>query len=489
MTRAERWALAVAAGAVFAAVSARSAPSDTDLFWHLATARWVVEHGELARVDTFSSTAAGAPLAQQQWLGQLALWAAYATGSWWGIVALRAAGVLAVAGIVLGLCLSRAPRPWVGVLAAAPGLALSRILWVDRPELLGLVAFAGFLVLALAARAGDVRALAALIPLFALWANVHGSFVVGVVLLVALAGEVALFERALRRRFLAGTALAVAATVLNPDLLGAYDGPGWHFANPPRFIEEWAPPDVTTPHGALFALTLFATLAVALLGSGGSTRWVALLVPLAFLGLSAQRHMPLFALAAAPYLAGAIPDALQRVGVRLAPARDPAKLARLSRAPGAGAPVSGPQLGRDAEPRSFAPALALAMLAAVLLGGALAIAPRQPDLRGFPVGALDALRRERGTLFHEYDWGGFLMWSAPEHAVFVDGRLRPYVGSALDDYVAAMSLRPEWRAVFDRRDIALVLVRPGRPLAVRLREAGWQTLAHDTDLVLLRRPR
>lgn len=460
MTPAERWVLALAVGAVFAAAATRFAPNDTDLFWHLATAEWVVEHGALARVDTFSSTAAGATLPQQQWLGQLALWAAYAAGSWWGIVALRAASVLVVVAVVLALCLARAPRPWLGVLAAAPGLALSRIVWADRPELLGLVAFAVFLALALAARAGDVRALGALVPLFALWANVHGSFVVGVALLLSLAVEAALFAPALRRSFLVGTALAVAATLANPDGVGVYDGPGWHFASPPRFLEEWAPPDVTTPHGAVFALTLFATLAVALLGSGGATTWAALLVPLAFLGLSAQRHMPLFALAAGPYLAGALPEALARLGLRLAPA------ARVA---------------------SAAPALVV--FAALVLAGALATAAREPDLRGYPTAALDALRRERGTLFHEYDWGGFLIWSAPEHPVFIDGRLRPYVGATLDDYIAAMALHPEWRAVLERHAVALVLVRPDRPLAVRLREAGWLTLAHDTDLVLLRRPR
>lgn len=456
--RAPVWLFAFAVGSIFAAAASRFPVNDSDLFWHLATGRWMVEHGQLARVDTFSSTAVGAPLPLDQWLGQLVLWASYALGSWWGVLALRTVVVAAIATLVLQASLARAPRAWIGALSAFPGLALSRFVWGDRPELLGLLCFVAFLSLALAARRGDRRALVALPPLFAAWANLHGGFVVGVALLIVLSVEVALFARELARRFLAATALSIAATLLNPAFLGVYESPGWHFLNPPRFIQEWGVPDVTTFAGALYAVTLLGTLGAALLARGGGTTWAALLVPLAFLSLTALRHLPLFALAAAPYLSETLTRLTERFGLKTAASA-----------------------GRVAP-------LPLAAFGVIVLAASLATAPREPDLRGFPLVALVALRGEPGALLNEYDWGGFLIWEVPDHPVFIDGRLRPYVGVVLDDYATAIGVHPGWREVLDRRGVGLVLVRPSGALAVRLREAGWATLAVDDDAVLLRRP-
>lgn len=458
--RLERWSLALAVASIFAFAASRFPADDPDLFWHLATAERVVRDGAFARIDAFSSTAAGAALTLHQWLGQLVLYGAYAIGSWWGIVGLRSLVVLALAAVVVHRALASGARPALAVLAALPGLALGRFVWGDRPELFGVVCLVAFVSLAIAAREGDPRALVVLPLLFALWSNLHGSFVVGVVLLAALLVEVWLFAPELRRAFTIAAAACAVATVAHPDGLAVYESPGWHFANPPRDIQEWGVPDVTTFPGALFATALLGALGAALLGRGAPTYWVVLLAPLAFLGLTALRHMPLFALAAAPYLAAALPDALARLRVVVRP-----------------------------DPRARVPSAVGFALAAVLMLAALVTAPREPDLSLYPVAGVAALRDERGVLLNEYDWGGYLIWFAREHPVFVDGRLRPYAGAVLDDYVAMLGLRPNWRAVLERREVGVVLVRPRRPLATRLREAGWEVLHENDVAVVLRRPR
>jgi hypothetical protein len=453
------WLFASVIAALFAAAASRFPVNDSDLFWHLATAEWMVSHGTLAVADTFSWTIAGQPVPQHQWLGQLLLYGAFALGSWWGVIVLRTLLVFTIATVVLRGALVAAPRPWIGAVAAFPALALSRFLWADRPELVGLLCFVVFIALVLGARDGDRRAAIGLVALMALWPNLHGGFVVGTALLGALAVEAVLFDASRRVTFVAWAGLAIGATLLNPYGIGVYDSPGWHFFNPPRRIQEWGLPDVATFPGMLFAASLLGTLTLAILGRGVQPRWVALLVPLSFLSLSASRHMPLFALASVPYLAAALPEVLERLGIRI------------------GRPAPG-----------SVPALFSVALAAAVLAASLVTAPREPDLRGFPVAAAQALRSEDGRLLNDYDWGGFLIWFARGDPVFVDGRLRPYVGEVLDDYSAAVDVRPEWRAVLDEREVALVLVRPGGPLAVRLREDGWRTVTADADAVLLRRP-
>ncbi|MEK6619344.1 MAG: hypothetical protein AABZ26_00035 [Chloroflexota bacterium] len=92
-------------------------------------------------------------------------------------------------------------------------------------------------------------------------------------------------------------------------------------------------------------------------------------------------------------------------------------------------------------------------------------------------------------LLHEYDWGGYLIWSAPERPVFVDGRLVPYSGEVLGQHRDALMLRPRWREVLYRHAVAQVLVDPVRPLAGALREDGWRVVAESDTFVLLERPR
>jgi hypothetical protein len=448
-------ALALTVGAIFAALAASFPLRDPDLFWHLASGRWMVEHGAVLSTDVFSSTIRGQPVPVHQWLGQLALWAAFAAGSWWGVAALRILAVFALATLVSWSAIARASRPALGVVAAFPALALARVEWGDRPQLLGLVAFAAFLPLATAARAGDRRAQVALVPLLAVWANLHGGFVVGVALLAALGVEAALFARPLPWSFLVAAVAAALATLANPLGPGVYASPEWHFTNPPRFIQEWGLPDVTTIDGLLYATTLLATLALAMRVPSGRTSDVAILVPLAFLSLSALRQMPLFALASAPFVAERLSALLPRLAPRV-PVRQPW-------------------------------AIALPLVGVVLVAS-LALAPRGPDLAGYPVGALASLRERDGAVLNDYDWGGFLIWYAPEHPVFIDGRLVPYIGLVLDEYREAIGAHRAWRSVLDERGIDLVLVRPASALAVRLTDAGWRTAYRDDDTVLLSRP-
>jgi hypothetical protein len=447
--------LAILIAAVFAAAASRFPVNDGDLFWHLATARWVVDHGALARTDTFSFTAFGAPVPQHEWLSQLLLYAAYAAGSWQGIVALRVIAVLALATTALVACLREAPRPSFAVAAAMPALALSRVDWNDRVELYALVCFMAFVLAAVAARQGHARALVLLPPVFLVWANLHGSFALGVALLVALAAEVAIRAPSLRRPFAVALAATILATVIHPDGPLAYADPVWHFLGPPRFIEEWQPLDVLTASGAIFAIVLVVTAVVALRG-GAETHWLALLVPLAGLGFVATRYAPFFVLVAAPYLAGHLPLALARAGARIAPM-----------------PLSGPPLGA-----SLAVALALT-------GAAIASAPREPDLSLYPVPAVSLIGAQ-DRVFNEYFWGGYLYW-ATEHPVFVDGRLRPFAGAVIDDYLRAIGARAGWSDVLDRYGVTVVVVKADQPLVGALRAAGWRALLLDDRVAVLRR--
>ena len=445
------WLVACAAFAL----AVERAPADPDMYWHLASGRWMIEHGQLLRSDVFTTTIAGQPYSVGEWLGEVILAAAYTAGGWTGVVLLRGL-LVAVAALFLTRSALRAGAPLVTAIPIVSlALVLSSIVWTDRPHLFTLALFPLLLDLLLAARDGATRRLLIVPPLLLVWTNLHGGYVLGLAVLAIFALD-ALAGRRHARVFAAAAVLGALATLLDPGALGAA-GAVAHASAPPRFIVEESPPDPLTPAGALFAAFIAVTLAVAL-RSGGTMLDALLLAPVLVLALSAQRHMPFFAFAAAPYLA-------LRLGTLVPPS-----LRALPRRVVPGALVG-----------------AAAGIGAALLV-ALATLPAAPDEAAYPAAAVAELAAGDGALLNEYDWGGYLIWHAPDRHVFIDGRLYPFLPGVFDDFQTLVSLREGYRDVLARRGIDTVLLRPDRPLAGALVEDGWRRVDGTATWVLLVRP-
>ena len=479
--------LVLAGLAAFAAT--RAPVSDSDFFWHLAIGRDIAAHG-VPRVDIYSWTVAGRAVLPDQWLGELLLYAAYAIGSWSGTIALRALTVGALIGIVVWTALAERPtRPFIAVLASLPAIALSRFAWTDRPELFGLLCFAILIALLRAVRRGSFTAFALCVPLVLLWTNLHGSYALGLGLVLVVAVERAVVDPSRRRRYAAVAIACVIATFVTPAGLATWTSSGGHFLAPPRFVQEEGTPDVTTLPGLLFSVALLATLATAVLAPRARGRDVlfeiVILVPVAFVSLTATRHLVFYPIAAAPFLASWGPDAFTEVvrtlreawGDALRRASPTVMTARTAdRAP-----------RDDRRPRYLIADGIAAVVALAMLVAGVATAPRNPDLSAFPVAALPQLPAGPGLL-NRYDWGGFLIWYAPATPVFVDGRLFPYVPDALDDYRAVIGLHSDWRQVLVKRGIRTVLVSPSDAIAVEGVALGWPILARTPEWVMLRVP-
>ncbi|MBI2015261.1 MAG: hypothetical protein HYS77_06960 [Candidatus Rokubacteria bacterium] len=450
--------LAVAAATFTLAVGLPA--GDPDMWWHLASGRWMVEHGVGMRVDVFSSTATGEPYALGQWLGEVVLYEAYALAGWTGVAVLRASLIALAAFAVTRLALRHAPAH-VAIPLAAAAILLSKPTWTDRPQLFTLALFPVVLELCLAARAGSRAAVFAAVGVVAFWANTHGGYALGVAILWIFALE-AVLER---RPAIAQLAAAIAATVVvsaEPGALPLLRAVGHVAGSTVRIVEE-SPVDPLTPFGALFALFVGATLVVLML-RGGSLLGALVLVPVLVLALSAQRHVPLFGFAAVPFLAGPITAWAHEVGTTL-------------------------KWGKQRGGRSR---LALPLAGALWLGALVSVptAAPGPDLRPYPVGAVDALAASGGILLNEYDWGGYLIWAVPTRPVFVDGRLYPFAGNGvIRQYQEAVHVLPPWRAVIERWNVAQVLLRPDRALVQALRDEGWAVRSQDEGFVLLERPR
>jgi hypothetical protein len=498
----------LALGGLAAFAATRLAVSDSDLFWHLAIGRDIAAHG-IPAVDTYSWTVSGRPVLSDQWLGELLIYASYAVAAWRGIETLRALAVGAIVAAIVWSALAERPhRPLIATLASLPAAALSRFAWTDRPELLGLLCFAILVPLLRAGRRGSLAAFAACVPLLVVWANLHGSYALGLGLVVLVAIERAVVDRPRRARYVALAIGCALATFVTPSGLATWTSSGGHFLAPPRFVQEEGTPDVTTLPGALFSAALLLTVATAVLAPRARTREVlfeiAMLVPVAFVSMTATRHLVFFPIAAAPFLSSWGPDAASALWGQVTKAWP--QLSSLGRAASLWAQRESPALTRyehreregertgehtrlpvsPTRASSAADAIAGAVALALLVGGALT-APTEPDLSAFPTTAIAQLPAGPGML-NRYDWGGYLIWYAPATPVFVDGRLFPYVGEALDDYRAVIGLHPDWRQVLAKRGIRTLLVAPSDAIAVEAQDLGWPVLMKSPQVVLLRVP-
>jgi hypothetical protein len=379
-----------------------------------------------------------------EWLGQVAFAAAFNVYSWAGVAILRAFLIAFGTFFLVRLARRGGVPGWISLPLVVATLLVSKITWTDRPHLFTLALFPLLLDFLFAMPAGAPRRVLFIPLLFIVWANLHGGYLLGLVVLAVFAAH-GLVTDGRRGVPLAVVSLAaVALTFVNPapvELVGAAREDVLH---PPRFLTEFLPPDVLTPAGALFAAFILGIIGTALL-RGGTLLEAMLLVPLLYLALTAQRHMVFFCFAATAFLGPRLAE--------LVPARIP-ELPLAIRMP-----------------------TSIALLIAAL--ASMATAPTRPDEGAYPSGALGALRDSSGVVLNEYDWGGYLIFRLPERPVFIDGRYVPYLDGVLDDYRALVGLRPGWRDLLDRYKVSEVLLMPQRPLVVALREDGWRVRAED----------
>jgi hypothetical protein len=108
---------------------------DGDLFWHLASGRWIVEHGAVPRVDPFRFSAEGLPWVDHEWLFQLVVYAVERVVGLDGLIVLRAAALAGFALLVYAVSRRGGVGPGLAGLLALGATLGVRPRFLDRPEI------------------------------------------------------------------------------------------------------------------------------------------------------------------------------------------------------------------------------------------------------------------------------------------------------------------------------------------------------------------
>jgi len=264
-------AAVVALSAIFL-VTSFNRLNHTDLWGHLSFGRWIVEHGTLPGSDPFRCFAPTEHFLNAPWLSQVLGYGWHRAFGLEGLVLAHAALItLTAMGLMLALRGRRVSLGWAVAAAVTAYLLALPITGTIRPQLFGMLGFAATLW-AIARLPSRNHPLAWLPVLFALWANLHGSFAMGLAVLgcyclghtwiIAQTADRPVDlprDRTVRRAWLA-LLLAVAATCLNPAgprLLLAVAG----FAGNGNLegISEWRPMTLGSLSGGLFFASLLVT--------------------------------------------------------------------------------------------------------------------------------------------------------------------------------------------------------------------------------------
>ncbi len=431
--------------------------NDGDTSWHLAAGRLILDTGSIPDADPFSFTLRGHLWVAHEWLAEAVMGAVFRLGSWAALGVLFGLVVSALF-LVLGLELRRhlAARHMVLVLAAVFMLVAPFVL--ARPHVLAWPLLAVWTLVLLRAREnGQPPPLAAaLLMLF--WANLHGSFLFGLVLIGVFGLEALMQETDRRRTFLGWGAFAVASLLLS--LATPHGVHGLVFPLQVSSMEalplimEWRPTSLT--EDLPFVLLLTATVAFLLYRRPPiSLPRLILLAALVYLSLSHARHQPLLAIVATLIL--------------------PGPLSRSS---------SGPSLVGEFR---HIPLMATFLAGAALLAALrIAVSVERKDSATNPIAAIQAVPgnlRLRPVL-NSYGFGGPLIL----HGIspFIDGRADMYGDRFLFEHHRIVAGdAAAFRRAAGRWGLSWTILSPGAPLVRMLdQEPGWRRVYADQFAVV-----
>lgn len=469
-----------------------------DYWWSLAMGKLIALTGEIPSQNLFLYTLeADAPFVDQPWLGQWAMYMLYDAFGHAGPMVLRnLLAAVAWAGIVAaGLRRCDDPRV-VGGLALLTA-AVSGPVFGVRTQMFAFLPYVALVAIIFAVADQRMRRpwLLLLAPLTALWANLHGTFML-VPVLCGLAGGALVVERWLEEReievaqigwWAAAVVTTAFAAMLNPLGPGiyAYVFELTFFSNVAETVTEWQPPSIDTALGAIVMITLTASLVVMAIRRRTVRLYEAVLfAATAYLAVGAVRQM---------FWWGAV--MLLVVPRHL--------VALIDAEPWWRTRTSGPQ------GTVHAIAAAVLILAGLLSqpglpvyelgyqfteGFARRTEPGRAILTaGTPTRAVEYLREHgyRGRIFHAQAAGGLLEFELAtdevEQVAFVDQRMELIPEKVWRNYFRVSDAEEGWRKVVDHYGIDTMLlgVEEQWPMIQVLHgEPAWELVAVDEKHLL-----
>lgn len=430
--------------------------ADPDIWWHLATGRWILQHHAIPMTDPFSSYGTGKPWIAYSWLFDILIQLSYRTFSYVGIVFYEVAIRLALAVALFHLVRSLLPHFWRAVALTGVSLyAMSSIIG-PRPGMLTLLFSVIELDILLSCRrTGRSWGLWFLPPMLFIWANWHIQFVYGLLIMGVFVCE-ALIASILRAKLPDENCLPIKhasialltgffATFVNPYGPRIYSTVFQYMHQPKSYalITELKAMSFREPqHFVALFLVLGGAMAVGW-RRDTSLLWPILLSLAAILAFRSAKEAWFLSIVSAC----AITD-------NWSP------------------PIAYPPRSLLSRDRLL---VGVSVLAALVVGYQhYGVSNNSLEIQvdgTFPEVASQYIEKHHlnGPLFNHFNDGGFLIWRLPSLPVSMDGRTNIQGDDRVAHSSAVWNGKPEWAADPELSHANIVLARKDAPLASLLR--------------------
>jgi len=430
---------------------------DPDLWFHIRTGQWILQHRSFPWTDPFTGWGMGHSWIAYSWLFEILIYGIHRAFGLVGLALFTVIFAILITGTLHVLVRSLRPPYFLEIAVTALGILAMKPVLTPRPWLFTILFFTVELHILLAARRSqNYRLLLWLPPLFVLWANVHvqlayGLFVIGLVAVESLVNrllghaEMQSQEHLPLGRVLLTFGACVTATLITPYYFHLYTVLFRYMSQPGplTFVTEFLALQFRHPSN-------WAVLALAL-GAAGVLGWRRRIYPFEsllfltgiFLSFRSARDVWFVVIVAVVILAK----------------------------------LSGWRSANESFTITKIRALFVTVgivLMVIVTGRAYNISPAalQAAVRDTYPDAAAAVVEERGLsgpLYNHYDWGSYLIWRLPQLRVSIDGRTHFHGDDRIRRSLDTWQGNRDWASDPDLAAARLVIAQVNKALASLLR--------------------
>jgi hypothetical protein len=434
---------------------------DPDIWWHVQTGKWIVEHGTLPTTDPFSVYGEGKPWIVYSWLFEVGMYGLMQVFGEFGIILYTLIGVWSIM-LVLHRTIASRISDFV-VVCGLLGLSVVALsgLFTPRPWLLTVLFFAVTLEVILSLREGKTSWWHWALPLpYVLWANTHIQFIYGLGLLGLacvspildqIAGpytgsrSVMAWRSEPWKRLIIITVLCGLATLITPyhvylySVVVTYAGQTGFW----EFIQEMQAPSFRS----LTDWAMLGMFSFALIQLGRRSSWslfeVLLIIAAGITAFRGQRDVWCLVLASLVMFFSWKPQENKR---------------QWNTIPGS----------------ALVPICFLVAVGAVALLGwrdFSKVKIQENTAKTYPLGAAAFVEQHRypGPLYNHFNWGGYLLWRLPYLKVSMDGRGNVHGEDRIKKALTTWNGGPHWADDVELNGAELVIAQKDMALAALLR--------------------
>jgi hypothetical protein len=446
--------------------------------FHIKAGQYILDQHIIPKHDVFSFVTPVLPWVAHEWLAEVIMAAVYDRSGFAGIIILY--GLILATGFFLlfRMLLEESADLLLPFIITLVAILTCAIHWLARPELFSLLlAILSYRILDAFQYRGRNRLLA--LPLMMiLWANLHGGFIVGLILIgIYLLGNIVWAaahnpeRRAQDWRKSKALALCLAACIVaaifNPQGIYILFHPFDILSDPylMSYVSEFLSPNF---HQPLVFTFYFLALIILLAFSRVSCNPIEFLLILLFsyMSLYSARYVPLFAMMMAP------------IALRLArrlwqDLDDP--VSRFLKRRSENIHLIEAKLSGHLWPWAV-----VGLVVLKVYSGNFKV---NLDDNLYPIKAVEFLRQEAigGKMFNNQEFGDYIIFAAwPQYKVFIDSRADMYRSTWLKEYARIANLEFGWQEGLSKLGVTWVIFNAGSKLSARLLERDdWQMIFAD----------